>query len=332
MNDPVLVEVIRGALVESRHRGAVAVADTEGSLVLALGDVAAPVFPRSAVKALQALVLMESNAANLFSFNNEELALACSSHSGEPGHVAAVARILAKAGLDTSALACGTHWPASETATIELARVGQPSALHNNCSGKHAGFLCAACAMGADPAGYWKSDHPVQRQVRAVLEDLTGITLSDDRRGIDGCSVPTWAIPLQSLAHAFAKFATGHKLSPVRARAAVQLRHACAQKPWYVAGTGRFDTEIMELFGARIFVKTGAEGVYCGALPEQGLGIAIKCDDGASRAAQAIMAALIARFVPLSDSERIALGPFIHPTLRNWNGFDVGLLRVTAAI
>jgi L-asparaginase II len=332
MSDPVLVEVIRGALVESRHRGAVAVTDAEGRLVFALGDVATPVFPRSAVKALQALVLMESNAADLFSFSNEELALACSSHSGEPGHVAAVARILAKAGLDTSSLACGTHWPVSETATTELARVGQPSALHNNCSGKHSGFLCAACAIGTDPAGYWKPEHPVQRQVRAVLENLTGAALSDDRRGIDGCSVPTWAIPLQNLAHAFAKFATGHKLSPVRARAAERLRHACAQKPWYVAGTGRFCTEIMELFGARVFVKTGAEGVYCGALPEQGLGIAIKCDDGAGRAAQAIMAALIARFLPLSDSERVALGPFIHPTLRNWNSFDVGSLRVTDAI
>lgn len=332
MDDPVLVEVVRGALVESRHRGAIAVADAEGCLVLALGDVAAPVFPRSAVKALQALVLIESNAADLFSFSNEELALACSSHSGEPGHVAAVARILAKAGLDTSALACGTHWPASDAAATELARIGQPSALHNNCSGKHAGFLCAACAMGADPTGYWNPEHPVQRQVRAVLKDLTGATLSDDHRGIDGCSVPTWAIPLQSLAHGFAKFATGHKLSPARARAAQRLRHACARKPWYVAGTGRFCTGIMALFGERVFVKTGAEGVYCGALPEQGFGIAIKCDDGASRAAQAIMAALIGRFLPLSDSERVALGPFIQPTLRNWNGLDVGLLRVTDAI
>ena len=129
--------------------------------------------------------------------------------------------------------------------------------------------------MGTDPAGYWKPEHPVQRQVRAVLEDLTGATLSDDRRGIDGCSVPTWAIPLQNLAHAFAKFATGHGLSPERARAAARLRHACALKPWYVAGTGRFDTEIMELFGARVFVKTGAEGVYCGALPEQRVRLAL---------------------------------------------------------
>ncbi len=332
MDHPVLVEVVRGELIESRHRGAVAVCDAEGRLAFALGDVTAPVFPRSAVKALQALVLFETGAADLYAFSEEELALACSSHSGEPGHVAAVARMLAKGGLETSALACGAHWPASEAATTELARIGGPSALHNNCSGKHAGFLCDACAMGVDPAGYWQPDHPVQRQVRAVLEDLTGAVLSDDRRAIDGCSVPTWAIPLQDLARAFAKFATGQKLSPARARAAERLRQACARKPWYVAGTGRFCTEIMQLFGARVFVKTGAEGVYCGALPEQGLGIAIKCDDGASRASQAIMAALIARFLPLAEAEQAALGGYIHPTLRNWNRFDVGSLRVTDAI
>ena len=332
MDDPVLVEVARGALIESRHRGAVAVSDADGRLAFALGDVTAPVFPRSAVKALQALVLFETGAADLYSINEEELALACASHSGEPGHVAAVTRMLARAGLETSALACGAHWPASEAAARELARVGAPSALHNNCSGKHAGFLCDACAMGADPAGYWQPEHPVQRQVHAVLEDLTGAVLSDDRRGIDGCSVPTWAIPLQNLAHAFAKFATGHRLSPARARATERLRQACARKPWYVAGTGRFCTEIMQLFGTRVFVKTGAEGVYCGALPEQGLGIAIKCDDGASRASQAIMAALIARFLPLSEAERAALQAYIHPILLNWNRFDVGSLRVTDAI
>jgi L-asparaginase II len=165
-----------------------------------------------------------------------------------------------------------------------------------------------------------------------VLEDLTGAALSEDRRAIDGCSVPTWAIPLQNLAHAFAKFGTGQGLAPERAHAAARLRAACVQKPWHVAGTGRFCTEIMQLFGARVLVKTGAEGVYCGALPELGLGIALKCDDGAGRAAQAIMAAIIARFLPLKDAERAALGRFVQPTLRNWNGFDIGALRVTAAI
>jgi len=172
----------------------------------------------------------------------------------------------------------------------------------------------------------------VQRQVHAVLEDMTGAVLSEDRRAIDGCSVPTWAVPLQNLAHAFAKFGTGQGLAPERALAAERLRAACAQKPWYVAGTGRFCTEIMRILGARAYVKTGAEGVFCGALPELGLGVAIKCDDGAGRAAEAIMAAVIARFLPLATEERAALAPFLQPTLRNWNGLAVGSLRVTEAL
>jgi L-asparaginase II len=149
---------------------------------------------------------------------------------------------------------------------------------------------------------------------------------------IDGCSVPTWAVPLHHLAHGFAKFAAGEGVSPERARAAARLRQACAKAPWFVAGSGRFCTEIMQLFGERLFVKTGAEGVYCATLPEQGVGIAVKCDDGGSRAAQAIIAAVIAQFLPLAASERAALDRFVAPILRNWNGFEIGQIRVTEAL
>jgi L-asparaginase II len=332
VSDPILVEVLRGGLVESRHCGAVAIVDADGTPVLALGDVTRPIFPRSAVKPLQALPLVESGAAERYDLGAEELALACASHSGEPGHVEGVARMLAKAGLDPSALACGAHWPISQQAAFALARTGSPSALHNNCSGKHAGFLCGACAMGVDQAGYWKPDHRLQREVRAVLEQLGGATLAEDWRAIDGCSVPTWGMPLKNLARAFARFGTGCGLASVRAQAAARLRAACVLKPWYVAGTGRFCTEIMELLGARVLVKTGAEGVFCGALPQFGFGIAIKCDDGAGRAAEAIMAAVIARFLPVDDREHAALARFVQPRLRNWNGIEVGALRVSDAI
>jgi L-asparaginase II len=332
MTNPALVKVMRGSLVESRHRGAVAVVDAEGKTVLAIGNVTAPVFPRSAVKALQALPLVEDGAADRFGFGDEELALACASHSGEPAHIAGVERMLAKVGLDLSALRCGAHYPISQTAAAGVARTGGPSALHNNCSGKHAGFLCVACAMGVDHADYWRPEHPVQRHVRAVIEDLTGGVLAQDAFAIDGCSVPTWAVPLKNLARGFAKFGSGHGLAPARAKAAARLRRACAEKPWFVAGTGRFCTEIMQLFGQRVFVKTGAEGVYCGALPELGLGIAVKCDDGAARAAQAIMAAVIARFLPLDDATRAAFEPHSHPSLHNWNGIEVGAIRLTGAL
>jgi L-asparaginase II len=332
MSNPVLVEVLRGARVESRHRGAVAIVDADGATAHAVGDVARPVFPRSAIKALQALPLVEFGAADRFGLADEELALACASHSGEEGHVAGVVRMLGKAGLDASALACGAHWPINQAAAFALAKTGQPSALHNNCSGKHAGFLCLACAMGVDHDGYWRPDHPVQRTVRDLLEDLTGTALGPEQCAMDGCSVPTWAIPLRALAHAFAKFGAGHGLPRARADAAARLRAACAAKPWHVAGTGRFCTEIMKLLGKRVFVKTGAEGMFCGALPEQGLGIAIKCDDGAGRASEAVMASMITRVLPLDGAERAALTRFTRPTLRNWNGIEVGALRVTEAL
>jgi len=333
MSNPILVEVTRGNLVESRHRGSVAVVDADGARVLALGDVAVPVFPRSAVKALQALVLMESGGAERYGLDDAQLALACASHGGEPAHVATAERTLRAAGLDASALECGTHWPAHQPSTLALARSGgTASALHNNCSGKHSGFLCAACMMGADPHGYVEPSHPVQREVKAVLESMTGAAIPDERRAIDGCSVPTWAVPLDALAHAFARFATGRGLGEKRAAAAQRLRAACAAKPWFVSGTGRFSSEIMGHFAQRVFVKGGAEGVYCGALPELGYGIAIKCDDGQGRCAEAVMAAVIARFLRLGDADRAFLARFVRPELKNWRGTTVGGLVPAAEL
>ena len=332
MGNPALVEVVRGGLVESCHNGAVAVFDADGRRVLALGDIDAPVYPRSAIKALQALVLVESGAADRYAFGAEELALACASHGGEEGHVTTAIRMLKLAGLETSALKCGTHWPLYQPAAQALARAGgTASALHNNCSGKHAGFLCAACALNVDRGSYTEAAHPVQREVKATLENLGGAAILDSARAIDGCSVPTWAMPLANLARGFARFATGAGLAPARAQAAKRLRAACAEKPWHAAGTGRFCTEVMTKFGARVYVKTGAEGMCCAALPEQGLGVAVKCDDGAGRAAEVMMAATLARLLN-SAADRSALEKFIRPPLRNWNGIAVGEFRPTAAI
>jgi L-asparaginase II len=156
MNNPILVEILRRNLVESRHRAAVAVTDADGGAVLAIGDVTTPIFERSAVKALQALPLVETGAADALGFGDEELALACASHSGEAGHVAGITRTLAKSGLDAAALRCGAHWPMAQPALVALARTSEPSALRNNCSGRHACFLCVACAKGIDHADYWR--------------------------------------------------------------------------------------------------------------------------------------------------------------------------------
>jgi L-asparaginase II len=332
MSNPVLVEAVRAGRVESRHCGAVAVLDADGKTVLALGDVAQSIYPRSAVKALQALPLVESGAAARYGFGDQELALACASHGGEPDHVAVAERMLARAGLDVAALECGSHWPQHQPSLQALARAGaSASALHNNCSGKHAGFLCVACATGADHRRYVDPDHPVQRAVKAAIEALAGVTISDPP-AVDGCSAPNWRVPLAALAGAFARFGVGQRLGAERAKAVARLRAACAAQPWFVAGTGRFCTAVMEHFRTRVFVKTGAEGVFCGALPELGLGIAIKCDDGASRAAEVMMAAIIARLLPLSEADRAVLDRFVQPKLRNWNRIEVGGLRPTAEL
>jgi L-asparaginase II len=331
MHDPVLVEITRGTLVESRHRGAVAIVDGMGKTVLALGDVDSPVFPRSAVKALQALPLIESGIADHYGLSEAELALAIASHSGEPEHAATAAAILNKAGRDAACLECGAHWPMSETAARALAGRGEkPTALHNNCSGKHAGFICLACGSGDEVKGYIRPDHPVQQRLHRTLEEMTGVSLPEARMGIDGCSIPTWAAPLRAFAHAFAKLATGQGLDPTRAQVAERLRRAAAAHPVMVAGSRRFDTLVMQKLGLRAFVKTGAEGVYCAALPELGYGLALKCADGATRGAEMMMAQLLISLLALENEDRDAILNAAKARLTNWNGMAVGALRASS--
>ena len=327
-HDPVLVEVTRGGRVESAHRGAVAVLDADGGVAFAAGDIEAAVFPRSAVKALQALPLVESGAADRLGLTGAEIALACASHGGEPAHVATAEAMLRKAGRDVFTLECGVHWPSLQSAALALAAAGgTASALHNNCSGKHSGFICVACDAGEDPAGYVQPGHPTMRRITAALAEATGTVLDARNRGVDGCSIPTFAIPLRALALAFARFGTGHGWHPDRAAAAVRIRAAVMENPFMVGGTGRFDTEIMQAFGGRVFTKTGAEGVYCAALPDLGLGIAVKCDDGAGRAAELVTATLIERFLGQGVPEK-----WRRPVLRNWNGIEVGALRAAGVL
>ena len=338
--NPILVEAMRGGARESAHRGAIAVVDADGARVVLLGDTAHPVFPRSAVKVLQAIPLVESGAADRLQLDDEELAIACASHNGEPAHVAVVARMLAKAGLDVTALECGTHWPRVEAVARAIAAAGrEPDALNNNCSGKHAGFLCLACTLcdGVNlrqyAKGYVAPRHPVMRAVSEALQATTGHDLTRAPRGIDGCSIPTFAIPLDALALAFARVGTGTGLRPGYARAATRLRQAVARHPFMVAGSERFDTQVMAALGERVFCKVGAEGVFCAAFPERGLGVAIKIDDGnTARAAEVAMAATIEAFVDLDNEEAMLLRSLSDATLRNWNGIEVGALRATSTL
>ena len=338
--NPILVEVMRGTALESAHRGALAVLDADGAVLAAIGDVQRPIFPRSAVKVLQALALVESGAADRLVLGDDELALACASHGGEPMHTQTAARMLEKAGLDADALECGVHWPYHEDSARALAAEGRtPTALNNDCSGKHAGFLCLACALHTGPdlrryvRGYIAPDHPVMREVSAALQAATGFDLATAPRGTDGCSIPTFAIPLHNLALAFARVATGQGLRPGHAAAARRLRTAVARSPLMVSGTGRFDSRVMERLGERVFCKVGAEGVYCAALPERGVGVAIKMDDGNNaRASEVVMAAAIEALVALDVDDAAFMRGFSEAPLRNWNRIEVGALRASPSL
>ncbi|WP_292900085.1 asparaginase [Nitratireductor sp.] len=332
MGNPVLVEVLRGNVVESRHRGAIAVFDADGGKVMSLGDTDRPVFPRSAVKAIQALPFVESGAADAFGFGNREIALACSSHSGEPEHAALAVAMLERAGLGSDAFECGAHWSSEQNVLIEQARdLSEPTAAHNNCSGKHAGFLCTCAHLGHDPRGYVAFGHPAQEAVKAAMEEVTGAAHESDQCGTDGCSIPTYAVPLKALAQGFARMATGTGFAPDRAKAAKRIFAACMAEPFYVAGSGRADTRMMEAGKGRIFTKTGAEGVFCAAVPEKGLGIALKCDDGTTRAAEVMVAEVLAQ---LLDGDALAetLREMARPVLTNRRGFEVGSLRPSEAL
>jgi L-asparaginase II len=333
MTNPVLVEVARGPLVESRHRGAIAVVDSHSNRRAAIGDVGRAVFPRSATKLIQALPLVESGAADAFGYGVEELALACASHVGERRHVAIVARMLEKCGRSPADLECGVHPPLNRAAANALVRAGEsPGPLHNNCSGKHAAFIGLACHLGVDPKGYVSPDHPVQRAVTAALAATTGTPIGADVCAVDGCSIPAYAVPLDRLALAFARLVSREGQPPRRAAAASRLFDACMSDPSLVAGSGRFCTEVMADFSGRVFVKTGAEGVYCGVIPEAALGIAVKCDDGATRAAETMIAAVLAAFLPMSDAERDLFADRLARPIDSRLGAKVGEIRPVAGL
>ncbi len=316
--------------MESTHRGAIAVAGPDGGLLFVIGDVLRPIYPRSAIKLLQAIPLIQSGAAEAFGFGDAELALAGASHNGEPRHVEIARRMLARAGLATDDLECGAHTPLGEEAARELlvAR-GQPNSLDNNCSGKHAGMLAAARHGKLATSGYVRPDHPVQVRVRRLIEELTGEALGEDRCGIDGCSVPNWAMPLASLASAFARLASGTGVSAEHADAAYKLMAAAMTEPFLVAGTGRFCTRVMQAAPGRVFAKVGAEGVYCAALPSEGIAIALKIDDGARRGAEIALAATLLTLMP---GEAAAIAPLSDEAIRNVAGLETGRLGASGEL
>ena len=327
--NPILVEQTRGTFVENRHRGAFVVCDSGGRVIASAGDVARPVFPRSAIKSIQALAIFSSGADQQFDIGDEELALACASHHGEDIHIAGVRSFLSHLGLGLDDLECGAHQPANPAAREALRAHGdRPSPLHNNCSGKHSGMLAVARALGAETAGYIEREHPVQREVRRVIETVVDEQLSVDRCGTDGCSIPTWAAPLVAFARGFACMAAGD-LPGELAPAAKRIFDAATSHPLLVAGTGHFDTLVMEAFGGRVMQKGGAEGVQCGAIRDKGWGYAIKIDDGDMDASVSVIAELLLALAEPNDAQGRVLSRFTSQTIRNVRNLDVGEMRGT---
>lgn len=280
------------------------------------------------MKPLQALALIESGAADEFSVSEMEIALACASHNGEPVHVEAVRAWLARLALTVDALECGPHAPFDGDAHAALLRAETaPDRAHNNCSGKHTGMLAVARHLGVPTAGYTQPDHPVQSLNRRIMSELTASDLSAAPFGIDGCGVPTLGLPIVALARAMAEFARPRGSGDSRAEAMARIRRAMTAHPVMVAGRGRFCTAVMEAAGEAILVKTGAEGVFVAMLPGEGLGIALKIDDGATRASECALAALLARYADPSPQAEPVLRRYAARELRNWAGTAVGLVR-----
>ena len=326
---PKLLVVQRGREEESFHRGRAVVVTEAGERILSMGDVEATVFPRSCLKPIQALPLVASGAAEKYSLSDAEIALACGSHGGSPLHVATAQSILKKIGLSADALECGVHWPLDSVESRALAARGEePTVLHNNCSGKHCGFLAVGAVRGLDVAGYINASHPVMREVTSAISLLTGVELHESQACIDGCAIPAFSMPLVSIATGFARLGTGKGLSPSLASSVSRIRSAIVQNPAMLSGKGRADTRISEVCQGEVFVKSGAEGVMAASIPALGYGLAVKIDDGAQRAATAVMANLLLQVLQkheLATAKAMeVLQSYARFPLKNWNGTTVG--------
>jgi L-asparaginase II len=330
MANPILVEVTRGETVESVHRGAIAIANAKGEIVFSLGEIDAPVFPRSSLKMVQALPLVESGAADAFGLTSEHIALACASHSGEPMHTERVAAWLTKIGCTESDLACGAHPSRVEAIAEDMIRRGEkPTRIFNNCSGKHTGFLTVCRHWDVATKGYEKHDHPLQAAVARALGDLSGVS-GELPYGVDGCVAPAFALPIGAFAGALAKYADPSSLEKPRADALKRITAAMIAHPELVAGTGRIDTVLMRAGKGRVAIKAGAEGYFAAIIPETGLGIAMKCDDGASRASETIIAAVLDKLGLLPDEKEAR--EFLRAPILNTRNEIVGKRRPAPAL
>lgn len=327
--NPVLVRIRRGEAVESQHRGSWVLTDSKGGVVEGAGEFSRPVFVRSSVKSLQALPLLETGAAERFGFSDVEIALALSSHNAEARHTDAVAGLLARLGLAEPDLQCGAEPPRDPEAIARLrASGGKPTSIHNNCSGKHAGFLALALHLGAPQKRYLDPKSPGMTLVQEAVLAMSGVKSSDLTTAVDGCSAPTFRMPLTGLATAFARITNPAGLERSRREACERMVASVAAHPEMIAGATRICTAIARVTRGRIFPKIGGDAVYGIGICAADRGLAIKIDDGSNRGLQPVVVALLSRFGFISSSEAEALAPWRQETILNWAGLAIGRTEV----
>lgn len=325
MNEQPVITVYRGGMAESEHFVHIAAIQRDGTLLASCGNAQRWIFARSSAKPLQAIPLVESGALETYGFTDAELALVAASHNGEERHVALAAGMLAKLGLDASALKCGAHDPYHKPTADAMKAAGiAPTALHNNCSGKHSGMLALAKAIGAPIESYLSPDHPVQRRMLAAVSAMSGIPADRIRLGTDGCGVPVFGLPLPSLALAFARLGTPDELPDGRADVCRRIVRAIRSYPECLAGDDRYDTQLIRATGGKLIGKLGADGVFAVTMPGTGCGLAVKIGDGGVRALYPAVTEALAQLGWLTAAEAGKLAAFHRPVLRNWQGTTVG--------
>lgn len=329
---PIIVEITRGNLVESRHVVDAAIVDPDGKVVESWGNIEHPVYPRSANKPLQAIPLVESGAADAFDLPDLNVSLACASHAGEKIHVDTVLAWLDKLGLSDDDLECGGHYARNPKVLLEFFKSGAPvRQANNNCSGKHSGMLTHAVHLGDPTKNYIEPDHPVQQRITRTLGEMYGVDMSNAQVGTDGCSIPTYAIPTRAMALGMARFTNPDGLDNDRANACRRIARAMMAEPYMVGGMDSFCTKLMAAAKGKVAAKTGAEGVYMAGLPSKGLGIALKCQDGNGRAAEIALAAILDRYDVLAEDERQKIAVYLKAPVMNVNGLTVGRMRAVSS-
>jgi len=322
------VIVTRGSLVESQHHICCAVVDANGRALQSRGDIDRLVYMRSSAKPLIATAVVASGAADRFAFTEEEIALAAASHSGEPKHVATAQSMLQKIGLDETALRCGAHAPSHGPSADALCAAGQlPRAIHNNCSGKHAGILALAVHRGASPEGYLAADHPAEVEILDVCAQLLDTPLNRMAIAVDGCGIPVIAVPLRTAAHFFARLSDPDRFPKPLVAALRRVIRAMIDHPDFVAGTNRFDTDLIMAMRPDVLAKGGAEGYHATAALKKGLGMTVKVADGNYRAVAPFVMERLQDLNVLSARQVSELEQHVTPKVRNHAGAVVGEIR-----